>query len=53
MRNFQDLTDADREKILREANRRCYADIARELDTAIATVRKVTRTYGNKTAKQR
>jgi hypothetical protein len=50
MRNFQDLTAGEREKILQEADRRCYRDLAMELDTTIATVRKVRRTHFNEHA---
>jgi hypothetical protein len=48
MRNFQDLTADEREKILLEADKRCYRDLAREMDTTVATVRKVTRICRNK-----
>jgi len=53
MRTIQDLTADDREKILMEANRRCYCEIAGELDIPVHTVRRVIRTHNSRLKRYR
>jgi len=47
MRTILDLTTDEREKILREANMRCYREIAEDMDIPVGTIKRVVRTHQN------
>ncbi|MGD9778543.1 hypothetical protein [Methanomethylovorans sp.] len=47
MRNIQALTHVEIYHILQEAPKRCYFDIAHELDIGVNTVKRVIRNYNN------
>lgn len=47
MRTILDLTREDVEKILLEANRRCYTEIADEVGVHVNTVKKVVRMHNH------
>ena len=48
MRTILDLTTDEREKILREANMRCYREIAEDLDIPVGTIKRVVRTHNSR-----
>jgi len=48
VRNVQDLSAEEREKILQEANLRCYGEIAEELDIPVGTIKRVIRTHNGR-----
>jgi len=48
VRTIVDLSTEERERILTEANRRCYHELAEELDTPVSTIRKVIRTHNSR-----
>jgi hypothetical protein len=51
-KTIQDLTADEREKILREANMRCYREIAEDMDIPVGTIRRVVRTHRNSRLKR-
>jgi DNA-directed RNA polymerase specialized sigma24 family protein len=47
MRNIRTLTEEDIEYILQDAPKRCYSEIADELDIPVNTVKKVVRQHNH------
>lgn len=48
MKRICDLTDSDREKILQEAGKHCYIELAEEMNTTVGTIKKVLRNHNNR-----
>lgn len=45
MASFRDLTEEQLNRILQEADHRCYREIASEMHVPIGTVKRIVRTY--------